>query len=208
MTSYQRWYSLCALQGAKQNIASTYTELVTRYREPARTYHNLGHVSSCLEELDILGMFAVDMASVEFAIWFHDAIYDTHAKDNEERSASLAEQSLRGMGISGDTSASVRSLVRLTKHDSSPMTVDGQLVVDVDLTILGKSADVYDSYESAIRSEYSWVTDEVFWTKRTELLMAILGRDHIYYTSQFRERYESSARRNLQRSIQRASLYR
>ncbi|WP_214429302.1 hypothetical protein, partial [Escherichia coli] len=37
-----------------------------------------------------------DPEAVEAAIWFHDAIYDSRAKDNEAQSAVLAAEKLDG----------------------------------------------------------------------------------------------------------------
>lgn len=148
-------------------------------------------------------MRAALFSDTRIAIWFHDAVYETRAKDNEEKSAALAEAALHGLGIAGDMPHKVASLIRLTKHNCAPTTIDEQIIIDVDLAILGQSAIVFDEYESEIRSEYSWVSDNEFWSKRTEFLMALLAREHIFYTEQSRRKYELSARRNLRRSIQR-----
>lgn len=63
------------------------------YADLARAYHNWTHVAAMLDGLNsvrTLEEFAeADFEAVELAIWFHDAIYDARAKDNEERSARL-----------------------------------------------------------------------------------------------------------------------
>lgn len=205
MVNSERWQALCSLLGATQRVDSTFSELIDHYQATNRAYHNLEHISQCLKEYDLLKTIAANAGAVEFAIWFHDAVYDTRAKDNEEKSAALAEAALHGMGISGQLPYTVGSLIRLTKHDVAPTTIDGQVIVDVDLAILGQSAEVFDRYESGIRSEYSWVSDSEFWPKRTEFLMALLAREHIFYTEQCREKYELTARSNLRRSIQRSA---
>lgn len=203
MVNSERWMALCALLGATQRVDTTFSELVNHYQEPSRAYHNLEHVVCCLEEFDSLKLIAGNSGAVELAIWFHDAIYNTQTKDNEEASAKLAEAALHGMGISEELTRTVAALILLTKHDFAPTDIDGKIVVDVDLAILGQSAVVFDRYESAVRSEYSWVNDSVFWSKRAEFLSMLLAREHIFHTEQCREKYELSARNNLRRSIQR-----
>src|SRR5690242_14027091 len=70
-------------------------DLARRYSEPHRRYHTLAHVE---ELLALLRDFELqDRDSVEAAVWFHDAIYDTRATDNEARSAELAATALREM---------------------------------------------------------------------------------------------------------------
>lgn len=201
----ERWKALCALLGATQKVDTTFSKLINHYQEPSRAYHNLEHVSSCLEEFDSLKSIALNSGAVEFAIWFHDTIYNTQTKDNEEASATLAEAALHEMGINDELTQTVASLILLTKHDRAPANIDGQIMLDVDLAILGQSAIVFDRYESAVRSEYSWVSDSVFWSKRAEFLTMLLAREHIFHTEQCREKFELSARNNLRRSIQRTT---
>ena len=55
-----------------------------------RTTNTLAHVAHCLDELKAARSEARDAATVELALWMHDAVYDPRAKDNEEKSAGLA----------------------------------------------------------------------------------------------------------------------
>ena len=55
---------------------------------------------------------------VELAIWFHDAIYDTRKKDNEERSAKWARDSALAAGLA-DNQAN-RSTLRFPPSDFPP----------------------------------------------------------------------------------------
>lgn len=62
-------------------------ELLAAYGEPHRAYHTVQHLTECFAHLDSSPRGPRDPASVELALWFHDAIYDTKAADNEARSA-------------------------------------------------------------------------------------------------------------------------
>ena len=70
--------------------ADIYARLAATYREPHRHYHTAAHISACLDELDGARELASFPFEVEAALWFHDAVYDTRASDNEERSAQWA----------------------------------------------------------------------------------------------------------------------
>jgi len=86
-------------------------------------------------------------------------------------------------------------------HDPS-LQPDAPLLVDVDLSILGKSEERFWEYENQIRLEYDWVPDGTFATKRAEILEQFLARPRIYSTEQFFDRYERRARGNILASVQ------
>ncbi len=196
----RRWIGLWRRQGCRGKGGEQYLELSNRYREPHRFYHTLAHIGACLAEFDSTpGLKGND--ELEFALWFHDAIYDTHAKDNEERSASLSGAVLADGGLGARFIAKVENLILATKHAEVPNDADARLMVDIDLSILGQEEDVFDEYEDQIRKEYDWVPGEVFVNGRSGILTSFLDRPHIYATEYFRAKYEVQARRNIERSL-------
>jgi predicted metal-dependent HD superfamily phosphohydrolase len=70
-------------------------------------------------------------------LWFHDAVYELRRSDNEEQSARLAEGALSNAGAPREVGARVATLVLATRHTASPESTDEQLLVDIDLSILG-----------------------------------------------------------------------
>src|SRR5204862_396307 len=80
-----------------------------------RVYHNLDPVAAVLDTVGGLLDLARDPVAVRLAAWFHDAVYDSRAGDNEERSAALAESRLTGWGVPPPTVAAVRRLILATK---------------------------------------------------------------------------------------------
>lgn len=199
----ERWIGLWRKIGAITEPASAYQELVSLYSEPHRHYHNLRHISDCLAEFDALRAQARQPAAVELAIWFHDAIYDPRASDNEERSAELAKRRIAEAGCSEETIVSVVALIMATKTHDSKLSVDAPLLVDVDLSILGKSMERFHEYETQIREEYSWVPELTFAVKRAEILERFLARPRIYSTELVFNKYEHQARENLRASLRR-----
>lgn len=171
------------------------------YERPTRDYHNWNHVEACLHELDDVRSLCADADAVEVAIWFHDCIYDVHRHDNEQRSADMAAELLAECAVPAPLIAEVQRLVLATKHNAAPDWGDGELMVDIDLAILGKPTEMFDRYEQAIRQEYTFVAEPLFRQGRSKILQSFLDRPSIYLTDSFRARYEAAARANLSRSI-------
>ena len=200
--SRERWTKLWHEIGAKDDGLAVYEELVSLYSEPHRHYHNLLHIDECLNEFESARSLAQQPSAVELAIWFHDAVYDTHAANNEEKSAELAQKRIVDAKAGGELCASVFALVMATRTHDPSLHADAPLLVDIDLSILGKPAERFWEYEAQIRHEYEWVPEATFATKRAEILEGFLRRKRIYSTDQFFDRYEKQARANIQTSLQ------
>jgi predicted metal-dependent HD superfamily phosphohydrolase len=199
--SQNRWLELWQRLGGQGKAVSVYGDLARHYDEPHRSYHNFDHIQHCLQEFDSARYLARNPDAVELAIWFHDAIYDTHARDNEERSAELAVSVLKSAGMSQSLVRPVSSLVIATKHNALPDDSDESLLVDVDLSILGQPWEKFEEYEHQIREEYDWVDAISFVEGRSKILKMFLNRPRIYATAFFRGKYEDQARENIARSI-------
>jgi predicted metal-dependent HD superfamily phosphohydrolase len=180
---------------------AVFDDLVTRYTAVNRRYHTLAHIDACLQVFDRVRTVAQHPDLIELAIWFHDAIYDSRRSDNEESSARLAVDALARLGVPPATTQAVHDLILVTRHTAPPADPDAALLVDIDLSILGQSASVFDEYEAGIRFEYSWVPDPDFRAGRSTLLQSFLDRPQIYFTSYFQAAFESTARQNIARSL-------
>jgi predicted metal-dependent HD superfamily phosphohydrolase len=198
--SLARWRAMCAALGLRDSDQE-HRRVLRAWRSWGRHYHTLRHLTACLKELDGARALAQRPAEVELALWFHDAIYRTYRSDNEARSAEWAAQFLTVQGASATTVSNVRALVMATAHTADGLAGDAALVVDVDLSILGQPKDVYDEFERNVRKEYWWVPRRRFVTARRAILQSFLTRPSIYHWPQFRERYEASARANLERVV-------
>ncbi|MBI2624953.1 MAG: N-methyl-D-aspartate receptor NMDAR2C subunit [Candidatus Nealsonbacteria bacterium] len=203
MTQEQRWTALWKRLGARGDASKVYNDLVARYSEPHRAYHTLEHIGHCLDEFEQVRNLVTNPDTVELALWYHDTIYDTKAKDSEERSAVLAVEMVRNASLPDDLGLSVVNLITATKHTSVPTDPDVQLLVDIDLSILGQSEDKFDEYERQVRREYEWVAEDAFVAGRSAILKSFLDRSAIYSTQLFRNKYETQARRNIARSLAR-----
>jgi pantetheine-phosphate adenylyltransferase len=192
------WISLMSLLGNPEKSDVVFGELVTRYSESHRIYHNLEHIVTMLDELEQLD----DVESaIALAIWFHDSFYDTKVNGNEESSAQFAKEKIQSMGLPSCLGDHVSNLIIATKHTTIPTDLSAKILVDLDLMILGKKGRVFDEYEAGIRKEYSWVARSDYCNNRRLILQSFLNRPSIYLTKFFRDRYEYVARKNLTRSI-------
>ena len=205
MTDQERWSETWGRLGVVAPEALL-AELARRYSEPHRFYHTLQHLRECFSMLEPASHLARRLAEVQLALWFHDAVYDTHAQDNEEQSARWAEQSLVAAGASADAAARVGELVLATKHRAIPQGEDAKLLVDVDLSILGAAEPRFSEYERQIRQEYGWVSEDAFRQGRARVLTSLLDRSSIYSTAWFTDRLEERARENLSRSLKELAI--
>jgi predicted metal-dependent HD superfamily phosphohydrolase len=183
-----------------------FDDLHRAYAAPDRHYHGVRHVDECLRALRAVAAHARRLAEVEAALYFHDAIYDTHRDDNEARSADWARAALSSGGAPADVGDRVHALILATRHAAPLDDPDARLTVDVDLGILGQSPAAFARYDSDIRREYHWVAWDDYAAARTTVLRRFLARERIYATRAFYERFEAQARYNIAIAI--ASLAR
>lgn len=179
------------------------TELQSAYSEPHRRYHTQAHIEQCLRQVNEVWYYPIRLNEVRWAILFHDAVYDPRRQDNEARSADWACKIMDELGRSEEEQARVRSMILATAHSGDPRTADEALLVDIDLSILGADEAVFDEYVRSIRAEYDWVPVEGFRQARAEVLDSFVNRERLYRTAIFRRRYETVARRNIQRALAR-----
>ena len=200
----QSWSELTqSLQVAPGAAADTFADLCRRYREPSRHYHTLEHIHEMLTMMRALPNPFPSDSAVPLAIWFHDAVYDSRRRDNEDRSASLATDHMARWGIADQFGGRVEQMVRATSHSGDePDDPADRLVCDVDLAILGASPERYDRYSADIRREYDWVDDADYRVGRGEVLKPFLERSVIYMTTVLAP-LDGAARANMTRELER-----
>ncbi len=201
MLLFREYHDWWIRAGAKSIVEAAYAVLQNSYCEPHRAYHTLDHVAACLAEFRPAASLAKHPLEAEMALWYHDIIYEPRAHDNEERSAQDMRSLCRVAGLPDGFAQRVESMILATKHKEMPTDPDAQLVVDCDLSILGKPEAEFDAYDAAIRKEYSWAPEQEYRRGRAAVLSGFLARRAIYSTAFFRERYEQKARENIARAL-------
>ena len=184
------------------NPQATWQQLASLYSEPHRHYHTLDHVAACLDWLDQYHHLAADPLCIELALWAHDVIYDPRASDNEARSADWFAQQFADSTLTNAQRNRVHALILATIHPHPPTDPNMALLQDIDLSILGADAKLYDRYEGWIRQEYDFVPEAAFRKGRSAVLQSFQDQDVIYHTADLREKLELPARENLSRALE------
>jgi predicted metal-dependent HD superfamily phosphohydrolase len=175
-----------------------FQELTQVYSEPGRHYHTLTHIQHVLQVVDSLSNRLEGGAAVRLAAWYHDAIYNSQARDNEEKSAGLAEQRLKSINLPAEIIVETVRLILMTKqHTALPGDINAQALLDADLAILGASPEHYQAYAQAIRLEYSWMDQAAYRAGRRKVLETFLQRPRLYCTPEIFGALEKPARRNI-----------
>ena len=204
MTDMGQWVKTWCELGARDSpeLRRLHDDVLGRYSEPHRHYHTYQHLAECFEKVQDIISLAEHPAEVNIALWFHDVIYDTQRRDNEERSADWARSAAEEFGAGAESAQRIYNLIMFTRHAAEPVGIDAQVLVDADLSILGTRPARFQEYEAQVRSEYGWVPDTMFRSNRAKILKEFQGRRHLYSTAHFRETYEAQARRNIQHSLE------
>jgi predicted metal-dependent HD superfamily phosphohydrolase len=153
-----------------------------------------------LTELSNLQLTESSRLEIELAIWFHDVVYDPLSKDNEVRSADLFSDIAKRAGMDLRLQNTVRQMILATQKHELPADFDThelRIFLDIDLAILGANPNRFREYNESIRAEYSWVPTLIYNSKRKKVLKHFMDRETLYYTAEFRNRYETSARENI-----------
>lgn len=161
----------------------------------SRAYHNLSHIAYMLNKYRFFKEEVFDKEqhfdnlNFKSAIFFHDYI-----ANDEEKSFKYSMLSDRCKG-----------LFLATKHgDDAPQNLSKaeQLIRDLDLAILADTV-LYEDYKDGIRIEYADVADDVYATKRIEVLNSLI--EEVENAKNFSEKEKKRAYGNLtkeKRSLQ------
>src|SRR5690554_4406137 len=155
MMNQNRWQTLMSAMGLPPS-KECYDALHAAYSEKRRFYHTVDHIDAMLTHVDGVKDIAERPEELELAIWFHDAIYKPLSKTNELDSANWAQAFLASHGYGEAGIARVHNLIMAMLHNGSVKSHDAQLIVDIDLAILGALPAVYDQFERNVRRNTGW----------------------------------------------------
>jgi predicted metal-dependent HD superfamily phosphohydrolase len=188
-----------------KKIDRLYADVLKRYSSRGRYYHNIDHIYSMCDFWLKHKENIVNPSFLFLAIVYHDIVYKSHKKDNEEQSAEY----FHNIAFSFDFNMKpneiiyVKDLIRYTEHNcffAEKLHKDAQLLLDFDLCILSKNEDVYNKYSRDIRQEYKRYSNFLYQKGRLEVLQKFLDKDKIYLTKEF-NLFEENARKNIKNEI-------
>jgi predicted metal-dependent HD superfamily phosphohydrolase len=198
----ERWHGLAADLGLGPGHEEVARRLLAAYSGAERHYHTDAHLAAVLTVLDELWRGpGVVPAVARAAAWFHDAVYDPRASDNEAASARLAATELGRAGAPPEDVRDVERLILSTQTHELVEVAGAPELLDADLAVLGASGRSYDAYAAAIRREYAHLDAEVYRVGRLAVLTGLLERRRLFVTATGRRLFEARARANLEREI-------
>jgi len=201
-----RWHRLTEpLLADESGRTAAFEQLAAAYQAKGRHYHTLTHIQALLDATDQAASQLHNLAVVQLAVWFHDAVYNPLRSDNEARSAKLAREFLVGTSLPAEQRERVAFLIARTQDHTQPQPPDDAdllFFLDADLSILGSPEGQYQEYARQIRQEYRVVPDILYRPGRRKVLEKMLATPALYRTAAYHSRLEEAARRNLQAELQ------
>lgn len=195
-----RWHMLTEKFNAPIEVTEGLFESIEgAYSGVNRHYHNLSHLEFMFAEIDREN---IGDTQIEFATWYHDAVYKPGSKRNEQKSADVARHALTSLGAEPKLIEKVNDMIMATRHHAcDPDDETIALFLDVDMAILGTQPAVYRRYADAVRKEIRWLPDFIYRKTRSEFLATLKQRDALFLTPRFYARYEKQARENIEREL-------
>lgn len=176
-------------------------EIEENYSSEERYYHNLQHIQNMYSQLELCKHLLSDWDTILFSLFYHDIIYISTEKDNEEKSAEKAAQSLALIDYPQINITTCKTHILATKAHSISTDNDTNLFTDADLSILGSDWNNYLTYSRQVRKEYSIYPDFLYNPGRKKVVEHFLDMDFIFKTNFFRDKYEVQARKNLLKEL-------
>jgi predicted metal-dependent HD superfamily phosphohydrolase len=194
------WYELASKYKAEAEVVESYwVEIYKSYNSPKRFYHNLNHLEYMFEILAPFKHLLKDSDAVYFSIWFHDIVYNSSKRNNEEQSALKASEILIKLNVPVELKTKVEQMILTTKSHMSIKSgdFDTNILLDADLAILGSDKESYIAYSKSVRKEYGQYPDLLYNPGRKKVLQQFLHSDYIYKTEEMRNQFEAQARTNI-----------
>lgn len=200
---YEDWLKLAKNYFEDENTAqSLWNSIYKNYSTKNRYYHSLKHISSMLDLAKENKSEILNYDEVIFAIWFHDIIYKSSSKKNEEKSAEFAKSALKIINQKLDLEIVCQLIISTKKHQILlKENKDNAFLLDFDLSILGSEWNIYQKYIENIRKEYKIYPDFLYNPARKKVLESFLIRGKLFFTGKYQDLFEEKARENLQKEI-------
>jgi predicted metal-dependent HD superfamily phosphohydrolase len=180
------------------------------HTETTRFYHTAVHLEEMLHFFRVLeergcmsGVSETERQAILLSIFFHDAIYESRSRSNEENSAQLFQEFCRDIK---SPDAVVNTLVdEFILATKTHMTSDNHTValatfLDLDMAVLGKHLESYISYASMIRREYDFIPHDTYCQKRADVLEAFMG-NRVFGTKVMYDAFEERAKENVRYEV-------
>lgn len=194
------WTRLWSLPNMHQDM---FELLMKEYAQDGRHYHTLRHIYECLMLFYTTAEGGCPLSPVPLAIWFHDIVYNPKASNNEAESAEIFAVFAKSIHMSPLRAGPAHKIIIASSHQKKDYFNHPacDLMLDIDLSSLGKTPDLFDEDALNIRKEFVHLSDQVYSQKKKAFFNELLARKSVYRTPDFREMFEKQARANMERAI-------
>ena len=202
-------------------------ELTAMMEEKSRFYHGVRHLAALWRRHRLYGTAeGLNAPEIEIliacAIAYHDCVYQSGARDNEERSAEVWMRASAGalsdedrLWVAGTIRATADHLAypapARTREDaerqwgSAPLRERARLwMLDLDLTPLGEKPADFDRNTELLRLEAPQLTQVQFEAGTRGFLKHIADAPRVYRSPTLVSHFEAQARANFARELQSA----
>lgn len=186
-------------------VKELWVEIEKSHTTTNRLYHNLSHLEYMMDRAIKYKDNLIDPYTVLFSIFYHDIVYDPKRKDNEERSACIARDRLKRLGVPTDKELKCHNQILATKDHNDNIDNDTKYFLDFDLAIMGDTPKNYQDYKKKIREEYSLYPDFLYRKGRKKALQNFLDMKRIFKTEVFYNNYEQQAKENIKAELRELS---
>jgi predicted metal-dependent HD superfamily phosphohydrolase len=166
-----------------ENILASYIKpdaikiLLFKWNEPTRFYHNTKHLTQIIKDIESNAWFSelsvFEKHCLLVAAFFHDVIYDTKIKDNEDKSIEFFKRSYKGNDP--EFISTVTRLIEATKYRKRPINKLERIFWDADNSGFKKGYTQLLKNEKLIQQEWKWMPKEKFKEGKIEFLKSNFG---------------------------------
>ena len=195
------WTNVTEEYSSNTDCEALWQEINSSYSSANRHYHDHQHLQHMITLAEEFREHIDDFQCLLFSIFYHDIVYDAKKSDNEERSADIAMKRLSEMGLPTTTIQKCSQQILATKDHEEGSDNDTNLLLDIDVSILGSNQQQYEQYASDIRKEYNMYPNVLYKRGRKKVLRHFLDMEYLFKTEAFRNRFEKQARKNIQAEL-------
>lgn len=166
-----------------ENILASYIKpdaikiLLFKWNEPTRFYHNTKHLTQIIKDIESNAWFSelsvFEKHCLLVAAFFHDVIYDTKIKDNEDKSIEFFKKCYKGNDI--EFISTVTRLIEATKYRKRPSNKLERIFWDADNSVFKKGYTQLLKNEKLIQQEWKWMPKDKFKEGKIEFIKSNFG---------------------------------
>lgn len=197
------WKQLASKYMPQSSVLHIWQTIHEYHTQAHRHYHTLEHLHELLLLASNYQQHIQQTDTLQFAIWFHDIIYQPNSKKNEASSAQLAHELLHQQNISTNQLQYIQDFIVATaQHQTKSTNTDLFFFLDFDLAILASPPQRYHLYTQQVRAEYKHIPSFLYQRGRKKVLQHFLHMPRIFKTDVLHNQLEQQARTNILQELQ------